>query len=201
MQCTQCGSPRTTHVSPDKQRWYCTECKHTWAIKLENKEGTLSFDGVPAVKNLMLVLDKAGLDPVTKLTFATQLTATLYDQWFEGFKGGLLADFVHKKDIANDGENSARTTGNEGEHSGGNQAPGSFTDQDGITRSQAGNASGGARRVRERIAGVEVIRPSNITLKEEHIEKIAQMVSQDSFFTIKDIETDGVSLKVQYYLH
>jgi hypothetical protein len=202
MPCPKCGSKAITPVSADSIRMYCSSCKHTWhkGKEQENKEGTLHFEGIPNAKFIMdLVLQNQTIDVANRAMIVAQITTTLYDQWFEGFKVGLLADIVHQKDLEH-GKDSIGPERTDREHRTGDLETSVGNDEDSEPGRASERTSGSIGRVKEFYDGVEITRPVNITLTEEQDISLATYIEGLPRSKILSASTDGISVKFELKL-
>lgn len=201
MKCPQCGEEKEDKlqfITEDQTRVYCTSCKHVWVLgkeeeSLKNK-GTLHFTGVPQAKELLERLTKEyNIRAEIKIAVFAQFSAIIYDQWYEGFKAGLIADIIHKKDLYYDGKTRSQQTGTNDEHSSRNNSPRRTASvrKDSLGPShQTGEPKERTRQIKTKVSGVEFTSPEHIKV-ENHIYDQAAQIIRDIKFPIDRVDYDG----------
>jgi hypothetical protein len=189
-------------VTQDNNKLYCPKCKHAWDKKNLPKEGSLTFDGIPQAKMFIdLIMKNDDIAPPNKAGLVAQLVGTFYDQWFEGFKAGLIADIVYKLD--REKENGKDSTGQQrkdGEHRSGDQESSVSNDQDSSPRGSLSDASGRITRIKELVAGIEFVRPANIHLSDDFYSKVAEHLTRFPEGKVVKAETNGSTVSVTFNL-
>lgn len=196
MKCPSCKSPRVQQITDDGLRLYCVDCNHAWKKETptENPSGEMSFNGVPAAKQIFEALTKGqNLTPEFRAALESQITAILLDQWFNGFKAGQMASILYAKEhYGKDRNDTSATTSscNQGKRGSGIQnfaSAGSGEKRgNGTGKCGCGQASGTKKQsdttVRKRIGrdGVELTYPRNV-LVPENLEKALAYVTQEVF--------------------
>jgi len=108
MKCPKCETPGMKLQPGTKKYYYCSGCNYAFSVdeKYNAKEFELNFEGLAPVKSILdFIAGVAELNPVTRSIIETQMTAALFEQWFEGMKAGQLASIVYAKEFYNDGKN------------------------------------------------------------------------------------------------
>ena len=133
MKCPGCGSDKIQPINKDKTHFYCTECNAGFqegAKKVEH--GHLEFAGVDASQRIfeMLTGDRKDMTPEMKAALETQMTGIIFEQWFEGFKAGQLANIAYVKGYYNDnGKTRSKSTSTTGQHEDGTSRSGEQADR------------------------------------------------------------------------
>lgn len=200
MSCPKCNHPTPVPVTQDENKLYCPKCKHAWDKKSGPKEGSLQFDGIPQAKQFIdLIMQNQEIAAPNKAALVAQLVAGFYDQWFEGFKAGLIADIIYQYDnklLSKENSNGKDSIGQQREdreHQSGNSIPGVRHDQDSISGNASSEPKGSTGRVRELITGVEVHRPANLTLSDSQYEWLGSSIQawKDAGMKLTRVLYDG----------
>lgn len=184
--CPSCGFSKAQPIDEKASKFFCPKCNHAWAKGEESKEtqGSMDFQGVPQAKQLIdMVSQNLDMPAAMKSAFVAQLTGTFFEQWFEGFKAGLLADIVHKGEMYDNGKTRTGSESSDSEHRDGNRDAGNQHVQDGFSEQPPRKASSNFERVKERVAGIDFIRPKPLSVAEGQYEHIAEIVSK-----LKDVD-------------
>lgn len=203
--CPNCKHNQPQPISDDNQRYYCPSCKHVWMVgqekeSLENK-GSMQFNGIMPAKQLVDMISKnANLPMEAQAAFVAQFTGSLFEQWYEGFKAGLLADIVHERSQHGNGETRSQQSSSDRIDPNGDRHSGEQHEQDSSAKPQAGGTSKSFDRVKERVGGVEIIRPAKLALTDNQYEKVAEAVQHFNKESVSNVEFDGTHLKINLKL-
>ena len=135
----------------------------------------MSFDGASSINTILNALQ---LDPTTRILIESQLTGIVFDQWFTGFKAGQLASIVHAREFYGKSRNELGGTDSSREER--TRATSGVGKNSIRSRSDDSSRSGIACRpdtIRERVSGIELTRPSDVSVPEHIYETIASTVS------------------------
>lgn len=195
--CPKCGFDNPTPITNTEKHFYCPKCNHAWENGKEkqslDQKGDLNFSGVEQAKQIIdSFLKTVDMGAELKTAFAVHLTNVFYEQWFEGFKTGTLADIINKKEFSNDNDKIGTKPGaTNREHRNGDRSSLGQDDKDSIGQLEAGRPRKSFDRVKERISGVEFIRPRNLTPTELQYQGIAELIVRTSKDSISEIEFTG----------
>lgn len=201
--CQKCNLQKATLLMEPKEgikRYYCTSCKHTWSEGDQKKKvEEVSLGGVEEVDRLIASIGESlKLSTEIKATLVAQFTSVCLDKWYEGFKAGLMAQIVHEKEKEHDnGKNRNEHGSSNKEHRDGDRSAGKQNGEDRLGVSSTGVPSTSINRVKEKISGVELIRPSSLTLTESQYVEVAQIIEQfGGKDTVKRIEVSNGEFKL-----
>lgn len=202
--CPKCQFHAPQPITDKKDRFYCPKCKNVWVIGKEKESledsGSLEFNGImPAKKLIEMVSKNAKLPAEAKAAFLAQFTGAMFEQWYEGFKSGLIADIIHQKDLHDNGKTRTEQGDADREHRTGNSETGNQDDENSIGGQPVGATPESFSRVKEQLAGVELTRPSNIQPTDAQYEGLAKLISTciDNKINISKIDFDGVHANIQ----
>ena len=174
MTCPKCGSPKTQPIS--EIHFYCVNCNHTWSTNnKEEPKGTLDFTGAVTAKRIFEVLTKdQEFTPEFRAALETQITAIIFEQWFEGFKAGQMASILYAREHYGKGGNDVTEPVRESEA----RTPGVRIKDSSATapRETSGSGRPGQRRraedgaaqrsvnspIRERVGSIELVRSPGV---------------------------------------
>lgn len=201
MICPKCRSQKTQHIDHGKNAFLCIECNYSWKPENGAKEpkGNLSFNGIPEAKQIFEALTKGqDFTPEFRAALETQITAILFDQWFNGMKTGQMASILYAKEHY--GKNRDDSTGTDsscGGRTSGTQRPG----QDRRVRREQDTANPGAKEisqtVTERVNGGVLKYPRGLRIPDNMFTEIAKMNDELPGFIKRDYFWDGHKLTVQ----
>jgi len=182
MKCPKCNSEKIVPINQDEQYLYCPSCNHSWKEGKEKQsleeKGTLDFKGVPAAKEIFEFLtgENSNMTPEMRSALETQLVGVIFEQWFQGFKAGQLANIVHVRSYY-DGETRNEPNSTVRQHEKGTNNSRKETDirEDSFSRKPNINASGGNQTIRERIAGITFEYPRHIKVPENIYTQAAEV--------------------------
>lgn len=180
MNCIKCGFSKVQPIDEKKSKMYCPKCNHAWAVGKEglDTQGSVDFQGVSQAKNLVDMMSaNAKLPPAMKSAFVAQLSGAFFEQWFEGFKAGLLADIVHKGEMYDDGKTRAGSGSTDREHRDGDRDVSEQSREDSIPEQPPRKSPTSFNRIKEKVGGIDFIRPKELTPTEEQYCYIAQITS------------------------
>ena len=111
--CPKCKASNPQPVDDKNTRFYCPSCKHVWMKGKEQESlknmGSIKFDGIMPAKQLVDMISKNTDIPLeAQSAFVAQFTGSLFEQWYEGFKAGLLADIVHERSKNGNGKTRSK---------------------------------------------------------------------------------------------
>lgn len=200
MKCPKCDNQNTQKINNKGSAFHCIECNHSWRVGKENSEpkGDLSFNGVPEAKKMFEILTKdQDLSPELRAAIEVQITAMLFDQWFEGMKTGKMASILYAKEYYGKERNGSNGAANSRKgRTDGAQRPGQDRR---IRRSQdTANPTAGDINptVTERINGGTLKYPRGIRVPDNMFTEIAKMIEELPGFMAKDYFWDGHKLTV-----
>jgi len=113
MHCPMCRYVAPQEITNNGDKYYCIKCNYSWSVENECKEpkGDLSFSGIPLAKELFKLLTKdQEISPEMRAALESQMSAVIFDQWFEGFKAGQMASILYAKEHYGKDRNESRTT-------------------------------------------------------------------------------------------
>jgi hypothetical protein len=203
--CPSCKFAHPQPITEQGDRFYCPKCKHVWIKGEEEKslkdKGSMQFNGIMPAKQLITMITKnTDLPDAAISAFVAQFTGSLFEQWFEGFKAGLLADVVHKRSEDGNGETRSQQSGSDRVNPDGNRHTGEQHEQDGSSEQKARGVAKSLDRIKERVGGVEIVRPAKLQPTDTQYEKIAQTVNAIDKKKVSNVEFDGIHLKINYKL-
>jgi hypothetical protein len=193
------------NMTPDGKYLYCPSCNHSWEkgkeeVSLQGGDGTLEFSGVSTAKRVFDVLTggRDDMTPELRSALETQLTGIIFEQWFEGFKAGQLANIVYVKEYYNDnGKTRSKSTGTTGvneDGTGGNSEPIS-KGKDSSNEYKGGGAGSSNQRVRENVGGVSLEYPQHIRVPENIYAEVAELVDRIGLDLITKVDYNGRTLQ------
>lgn len=207
--CPKCGFQHPQPITKDELKIYCPKCKHVWQKGKEaeslKESGSMEFNGVMQAKQMLAIISKDNsISHELKSAFLAQLTSAFFEQWFEGFKAGLIADIVHQKDTVDhqketqdDGKNRSQLTATNPEHPEGTKPTGvgqsKDRELDGIPKDR--RTSDVPSRVKESVAGITLIRPNYLKISEEKYAEIASRLIRVP--DVYEAEFDGTYLTLK----
>ena len=169
----------------ETKSYYCSSCKGTWTedkTQKKIKEESLSMGSVQEVGKLVeLVSNTLQLSTEIKATFSAQFTSLCLDNWYEGFKAGLMAQIVGEKEKEKSheyGKNGHEFGTSDPERGDGDRYSGKQDGEDGLGVASVRTPSASASRVKEEITGVTFIRASTDTVSEDKYARIAELIQQ-----------------------
>jgi len=210
MKCPKCKTPSSEPVTKNGNKWYCPKCNYAWDKQSPDKKGTLKFDGVVQAEVLVNAFTKGqNVSPEIKTAMLAQITGGYLDQWFEGFKCGTLATLIHKRENDDNGKTRSEPRSSAGKHREGTQADSKeeLGRKDSVGQQPGEGAVKGVRRIKERIADINVVRPQTITPTENQYARIAEVLHEvqsgqaATESVVKYAEFDGVHLTLKVKLN
>ena len=167
----------------DPKYLYCPECNHSMkANETETKDASLSFEGVTDAMSIVNAIykdtDSASLEEKSVVT--SQISSSMYEQWFEGFKAGQLATSLFHRRNSNDGKNRIEQQCSEREHNTGAERSGENVNirENSFSESADPSVTGRPKRIREIIAGIEFEYDSHLIVP-ENIYMISAQLADD----------------------
>ena len=206
--CPNCNS--VTIPADDKDNpnhVYCPGCNTMFKmsdgkLKKDTREASLDFSGVNDIFKIVdnIYRNSEDISLEEKSVVTAQLTATIYEQWFEGFKAGQLATSMFYRGDQNDGKNRTGSERTDREHTDGVGTTRETTSnrKDSLSQSSDTSIEGRPKRVKELVGGVEFVRDTHIIVPENIYIMCAEMSDILKHTKIKNFSFtyDGKSLKV-----
>ena len=200
MNCPKCNATEIVAMSDDGKHLYCPKCNHAWKKGNENAEtGTLDFQGVATAKKVFDVLTggRDDMSPELRTALETQMTGIIFEQWFEGFKAGQMANIVYVRDYYGNGKARSKSNSTTGQHEEGTSGTGEQV-SNGENRSSGEPNSGSSasnQRVRENVGGVNLEYFQHIKVPENIYAEVAEIVEALGNNNILRINYDGRTLQ------
>ena len=204
MSCPKCQSTNAVPIDQSAKFMYCPSCNHSWAVgkeqeSLNGESGSFEFSGIPTAKRVFDVLTGGRVDmtPEMRSALETQMVAIIFEQWFEGFKAGQLANIVYVRDYYGNGKARSESASSNGEHQTGTSSSGEQTSngEDGSSGNQNQRTQERYQTVRERVGGVDFVYPKHIMVPEnvlQHAAELSEKLSGENFM----FNYDGRAIRV-----
>ncbi len=201
VKCPKCANINTQKVDHKGTAFHCIKCNYSWRIGKESTEpkGTLAFNGVPEAEQVFNILTKdQNFSPEFRAAMEAQITAILFNQWFEGMKTGKIASILYAKEhYGKNRDDSTRTDSPRSGRDSGAQRPG----QDRRVRREQDTANPRAGEINptitERVNGGTLTYPRGINVPDNMFESIAKMIVEIPGFINNDFRWDGHNLTVK----
>lgn len=202
IKCPKCQFENPQPLTDQKDRYYCPKCKHVWIIGKEDQslkeKGSLDFKGVMPAKELVEMMSKnLKLTPEMKSALVAQFSGSLFEQWYEGFKTGLLADIVHKRDIYDHGKTRNESGDANRKHPERDRQDRKQDHQDSSRVEPTIEPRKEFNRVKEKVTGVDFIRPKQLTLTDEQYAEAAGIIARYQIGQVKEVYFDGTHYTVK----
>ena len=180
--CPECNSTKLQPINKEGTHLYCTDCNSAFkegAQKVE--QGSLGFNGVVTAQKVFEILTggRDDMTPEMRSALETQMTGIIFEQWFEGFKAGQLANILYVKEYYNDnGKTRSKSTSTTGQHEGRTETTGgkSSDSENSSGRESNSQPQSGNQRIRELVGGVQLEYPQHIKVPENVYAEVAELV-------------------------
>lgn len=203
MNCPKCNNSTAVPIDQSAKFMYCPSCNHSWAVgkeqeSLQGESGSFEFSGIPTAKRVFDVLTggRADMTPEMRSALETQMVAIIFEQWFEGFKAGQLANIVYVRGYY-DGKTRSESTSSTGESTNGTSEVDAKASvgENGIGGNENSRTTERYQTVRERVGGVDFLYPKHIKVPEnvlQHAAELSEKLSGENFM----FNYDGRAIRV-----
>ena len=203
--CPKCENEKVQPVTQDAKVLYCTNCQHTWKKGKEreslNEKHEMGFNGVmPAAAIINNLRNSTDLSDEMAAALTAQITGTLFEQWYEGFKTGLLAQVVANKEKNNDdGKTRSESGARDRERRDGDSETGDKQHKNCGPIKSTGSTSEAFTYVKEKVGGFILERRADSELTGLEYESLAaNIVEWESKFglEVEGVKYDGVRIQI-----
>jgi len=205
MNCPGCKSEDLQPINKEETHFYCTNCNNGFQKGAkEIADGSLNFEGVVTAQKIFDVLtgERDDMSPELKSALETQMTGLIFEQWFEGFKAGQLANIAYTRNYYDNGKTRSKSDSTTDKHGNGAEHTTSKAShrEDSSSRDSDPKSNSSDSRVKELVAGVKFTYPKHIKVPENIYTQLALLVDDLLHHTehkeIKQVDYDGRYLSV-----